>query len=446
VTRLNAAGSAVLYSTYLGGGAADNCFGLALDPPGSTYVVGDTTSTDFPTTPGAFDTFASGGFDVFVAKIGEPAAAALDHFKCYDGKFPRFQPREVRLVDQFDRDRAIAFRAELFCNPVSKNDEPIRDRDAHLKLYAIRPAPGHPPFRPRSVIVTDQFGEERLRVVHPAALALPAQKLPHRPPEGLDHFKCYNVEPIAGTPAFQPREVVLRDQFDTERVRVVAPRLLCTPVSKNEEPVHDPVTHLKGYVIEPIEQPKIDRTVVVRDQFGTETVRVRRARLLLVPAEKRLLKTPDQINDPESGTSFGCGDTGLSLYQGFTPTVSPLVAVDLRLRAGGSFPAGGTVTTVNLRGGTPAGPVLGTATAFVPGPQPVGAQFLIQLHFAPPIAVTPGATYVIEWLSPGPPGVPADAILTWMGREDDPYPGGNAFGCTAIAAPEDDFNFVSYTD
>jgi Beta-propeller repeat len=70
VTRLNAAGSALTYSTYLGGTAGDACFGLALDPAGSTYVTGDTTSIDFPATPGSFDTSATGGFDVFVAKIG----------------------------------------------------------------------------------------------------------------------------------------------------------------------------------------------------------------------------------------------------------------------------------------------------------------------------------------------------------------------------------------
>jgi hypothetical protein len=116
------------------------------------------------------------------------------------------------------------------------------------------------------------------------------------------------------------------------------------------------------------------------------------------------------------------------------------------LRAGGSFPAGGVATTINLRDGAPAAAVLGTATAVVPGPQPVGEQVVIQFHFTPPIPVAAGGPYLIEWLSPAPAGVPAGTILTWMGREDDPYPGGNAFGCTRIAVPENDLNFVTYTD
>lgn len=48
LVRLNSAGSALLYSTYLGGNGHDNGLGLALDPSGIAYVVGTTTSTNFP--------------------------------------------------------------------------------------------------------------------------------------------------------------------------------------------------------------------------------------------------------------------------------------------------------------------------------------------------------------------------------------------------------------
>ena len=43
MTKLNAAGSALAYSTYLGGGGADDGFGIAVDASGSAYVTGDTT-------------------------------------------------------------------------------------------------------------------------------------------------------------------------------------------------------------------------------------------------------------------------------------------------------------------------------------------------------------------------------------------------------------------
>ena len=70
VTKLDASGSALVYSTYLGGGGLDQIFGLALDAMGYAYVVGETNSTDFPATSGAYNTTNAGGEDAFVAKIG----------------------------------------------------------------------------------------------------------------------------------------------------------------------------------------------------------------------------------------------------------------------------------------------------------------------------------------------------------------------------------------
>lgn len=63
VTKLNLAGTALTYSTYLGGGnAGDSGNGIAVDNMGSAYVTGGTDSGNFPTTPGAFQpTFGGGG-------------------------------------------------------------------------------------------------------------------------------------------------------------------------------------------------------------------------------------------------------------------------------------------------------------------------------------------------------------------------------------------------
>lgn len=72
ITRFSLTGSNVLFSSYLGGGGIDVALGIALDPFANAYVTGQTTSSDFPTTPGAFDTSIGGVFqDAFVAKIGE---------------------------------------------------------------------------------------------------------------------------------------------------------------------------------------------------------------------------------------------------------------------------------------------------------------------------------------------------------------------------------------
>ena len=54
LTKLNAVGSALLYSTYLGGSGEDFGSGIAIDASGDAYVTGQTYSSNFPITPGAF--------------------------------------------------------------------------------------------------------------------------------------------------------------------------------------------------------------------------------------------------------------------------------------------------------------------------------------------------------------------------------------------------------
>jgi hypothetical protein len=79
VTKLNATGSALIYSTYLGGSSADcSCVnaGVAVDGAGSIYVTGRTSSSDFPTTLGVFQTTLKGGSDAFVAKFDPTASGA----------------------------------------------------------------------------------------------------------------------------------------------------------------------------------------------------------------------------------------------------------------------------------------------------------------------------------------------------------------------------------
>jgi hypothetical protein len=70
VTKLNANGTTLAYSTFLGGKIDEYCYALAVDRGGNAYVAGYTTSADFPTTPGAFDvTYHGGPEDAFVAKL-----------------------------------------------------------------------------------------------------------------------------------------------------------------------------------------------------------------------------------------------------------------------------------------------------------------------------------------------------------------------------------------
>jgi hypothetical protein len=77
VAKLNADGSKLLASTFLGGTAFDRAQGIALDTAGNAYVTGWTTSSDFPTTRGAFDTRHNGDEDAFVAKLDAGASKVV---------------------------------------------------------------------------------------------------------------------------------------------------------------------------------------------------------------------------------------------------------------------------------------------------------------------------------------------------------------------------------
>ncbi len=69
VTKLNASGSALVHSTYLGGSGEDYGLGIAVDSASNAYVVGETASTNFPTTASALQQIKGGSYDAFVAKL-----------------------------------------------------------------------------------------------------------------------------------------------------------------------------------------------------------------------------------------------------------------------------------------------------------------------------------------------------------------------------------------
>jgi hypothetical protein len=76
VAKLNPAGSALVYSTYLGGSSSDGGQGIAVDTSGNAYVTGTAVSTDFPTVNPLQPASGGGGADAFVAKLN-PAGSAL---------------------------------------------------------------------------------------------------------------------------------------------------------------------------------------------------------------------------------------------------------------------------------------------------------------------------------------------------------------------------------
>jgi hypothetical protein len=95
VSKLVADGSSLLYSTYIGGSGSDWGEGLAADSNGTMLMTGCTTSEDFPTTPGAYDTTPNGSEDAFVLKLASEGGSLL--FSSFVGGSSRDQGEEVVL-------------------------------------------------------------------------------------------------------------------------------------------------------------------------------------------------------------------------------------------------------------------------------------------------------------------------------------------------------------
>jgi hypothetical protein len=82
VSKLNAAGSALTYSTYLGGGSIDHGAAIAVDSTGTAYITGSTYSTDFPTLD-AMQPAIGGGQNAFITRLKADGSGLL--FSTYLG-------------------------------------------------------------------------------------------------------------------------------------------------------------------------------------------------------------------------------------------------------------------------------------------------------------------------------------------------------------------------
>ena len=106
VIKLDSSGSNLLYGTYLGGNDGDTIFDLKVDSSGSVHVVGETQSSNFPTTAGAFDETYNGGtctfgtlsrpcFDTFITKLDSTGSTL--QFSTYWGGSTNDRGRGIEL-------------------------------------------------------------------------------------------------------------------------------------------------------------------------------------------------------------------------------------------------------------------------------------------------------------------------------------------------------------
>jgi hypothetical protein len=97
VTKLNKAGTDLVFSTYLGGSNNEHGYGICLDSLGNVCIHGSTTSnTDFPVTTGCYDRYYNGGdTDSFFAKLNSAGTKLL--YGTYLGGSAKEYPKEVAV-------------------------------------------------------------------------------------------------------------------------------------------------------------------------------------------------------------------------------------------------------------------------------------------------------------------------------------------------------------
>lgn len=216
---------------------------------------------------------------VLVASGGVFGQPSLDHFKCYFIPQPAtifpIQQISISLEDQFDTARNVVesvsdVRLTRFCTPVQKTEHrrttQTIDDSHHLSFYQITPQP----VVPREVVVSNQFGHQRLALGDAQVLAVPTGKSaagqePPAPPANLDHFKCY-----AASGRQINSSVSLQDALQTAEVRVLDPIAFCNPVIKTvggiSTLIRNPESHLACYTITP---GVFTGSVAIQNQFGT---------------------------------------------------------------------------------------------------------------------------------------------------------------------------------
>jgi Ca2+-binding RTX toxin-like protein len=142
VTKLGPTGARLAYSTFLGGGSGE---GIAVDARGSAYVTGETTSTDYPTTPGAFDTSRDGDSEALLTKL-DPTGARLAYSTFLGGS--GFNSGEGIAVDAQGRAYVVGdtSSADYPTTPGTRDRSFNGFTDAFVtKLDVASSVPGRPP-------------------------------------------------------------------------------------------------------------------------------------------------------------------------------------------------------------------------------------------------------------------------------------------------------------
>lgn len=208
------------------------------------------------------------------------------------------------MEDQFQTVTITLAKPGLFCNPVDKNGEGIIDPSTHLTCYD-KPLLTRWSRTPKRLTATDQFGAWALDVrsqssaycVPTADLTNPQQQataasssaLLALPATQIDNYNLYWAKRTPRTPKFERRQVSLVDQWIDEDVEVIRSLRFATPTEIAPKKYIDEAAKLTCYKIK-LAGKFEQRDVRIQNEFGQETLSVKKPSMLCLPSEQ--LATP----------------------------------------------------------------------------------------------------------------------------------------------------------
>ncbi len=259
----------------------DYAYALALDGSGNVYVTG-------------FSYGSGTSYDYATIKYGIPPPLPSDsgknHYKTWRVGQTFLGPFTVFVQDQFMQDSLSLNPIEFLSNPARKvvgvDTFDIIKPNNHLTWYR---AAGRDTLL--EVEYVNQFESTTVLIDSVHYFLLPTQKLPHAPPDSLDHYKCYRIR--------NPQAIIvpieLQDQFDLtpELIDSLTPLYFCAPAQKNSEPMYDTLTHYVAYLIKPQRDTFVNTTTV--DQFGSFQLSTLNSEMVLVPTKKLSVTVPTPL-------------------------------------------------------------------------------------------------------------------------------------------------------
>jgi hypothetical protein len=171
-------------------------------------------------------------------KNGEGIQDATEHLTGYPAKSPApfTKVTNQTVVDQFGTLKLDVVKPDMLMVPTSKDGVPIAAPPAdHFACYKVRRTRGAAKFLKRTASVADQFGSVSETLLKPVRLCAPASKNGEDPtaPSHPGHLLCYKTKSAV---PFGTIEKDISNQFGDDKVRLIHRRELCVPALKNPPP------------------------------------------------------------------------------------------------------------------------------------------------------------------------------------------------------------------